>query len=75
MTKEKALEVIKDFQIRSYYLSEDEDGDVTLLFGEDDPLKEIERLKLDNSVLKAQVKYLMYILYKIPYEQMEELII
>lgn len=74
MTKETALEMIGSFQIRSYYLKESEDGDVELLFGDDDPMKEIERLKLDNSVLKTQVKYLMSILYKIPYDQAEELI-
>lgn len=74
MTKETALEMICSFQIRSYYLKESEDGDVELLFGDDDPMKEIERLKLDNSVLKTQVKYLMSILYKIPYDQAEELI-
>lgn len=74
MTKETALEMIGSFQIRSYYLKESEDGDVELLFGDDDPMKEIERLKLDNSVLKTQVKYLMSILYKIPYDQVEELI-
>ncbi len=74
MTKETALEMIGSFQIRSYYLKESEDGDVDLLFGDDDPMKEIERLKLDNSVLKTQVKYLMSILYKIPYDQAEELI-
>ena len=74
MTKETALEMIGSFQIKSYYLKEAEDGDVELLFGDDDPMKEIERLKLDNSVLKTQVKYLMSILYKIPYDQAEELI-
>ena len=74
MTKETALEMIGSFQIRSYYLKESEDGDVELFFGDDDPMKEIERLKLDNSVLKTQVKYLMSILYKIPYDQAEELI-
>ena len=74
MTKETAREIIGSFQIRSYYLKESEDGDVDLLFGDDDPMKEIERLKLDNSVLKTQVKYLMSILYKIPYDQAEELI-
>lgn len=74
MTKETALEMIGSFQIKSYYLKESEDGDVELLFGDDDPMKEIERLKLDNSVLKTQVKYLMSILYKIPYDQAEELI-
>lgn len=74
MTKETALETINSFQIKSYYLKEAEDGDVELLFGDDDPMKEIERLKLDNSVLKSQVKYLMSILYKIPFDQAEELI-
>lgn len=74
MTKETALETINSFQIKSYYLKETEDGDVELLFGDDDPMKEIERLKLDNSVLKSQVKYLMSILYKIPFDQAEELI-
>lgn len=74
MTKETALETINSFQIKSYYLKEAEDGDVELLFGDDDPMKEIERLKLDNSVLKSQVKYLMSILYKMPYDQAEELI-
>lgn len=74
MTKETALETINSFQIKSYYLKEAEDGNVELLFGDDDPMKEIERLKLDNSVLKSQVKYLMSILYKIPYDKTEELI-
>ena len=74
MTKETALETINSFQIKSYYLKEAENGDVELLFGDDDPMKEIERLKLDNSVLKSQVKYLMSILYKIHYDQAEELI-
>lgn len=74
MTKETALETINSFQIKSYYLKETEDGDVELLFGDDDPMKEIERLKLDNSVLKSQVKYLMSVLYKIPYDKAEELI-
>lgn len=74
MTKETALETINSFQIKSYYLKEAEDGDVELLFGDDDPMKEIERLKLDNSVLKSQVKYLMSALYKIPFDQAEELI-
>ena len=74
MTKEKMLETIESFQIKNYYVSEAEDGDITLRFGEDDPMLEIERLKMDNSVLKSQVRYLMSVLHNIPYEQVEELI-
>lgn len=74
MTKEVAMETINGFQIRSYYLREVGNGEVELLFGDDDPMREIERLRMDNSVLKSQLKYLMSILYKIPFDQAEELI-
>ena len=74
MTKEQMLETIDRYQIKNYYVSEDENGDFTLRFGDDDPLKEIEKLKMDNTVIKTQVKYLMSIMFKIPYDKTEELI-
>lgn len=74
MTKEEMLKVIADFQIKSYHVTESEDGDFTLRFGYDDPIKEIERLKMDNAVMKSQTKYLMSILFNVPYEKVEDLI-
>lgn len=74
MTKAEMHEAINTYHIASYYVREHEDGSVDFMFGDEDPMKKIEDLKLENALLKDQLRCMATIAYGIPYDKAEELI-
>lgn len=74
MTKSEMLDAIQTYGIMSYHVTENEDGSVVLLFGEEDPIRKMRTLELENQYLRGQVKLLGSIAFGIPPDKAEELI-
>lgn len=74
MTRQEMQEVIATYRIRSYYVIENDDGGVTLRFGDDDPMVRIHALEMENMLLRDQLRCAMAIAFGIPYDKTEDLI-
>ena len=74
MTKKEMHDALITYQIKSYHVTENEDGTVDLLFGEDDPIRRTRQLELENQYLKDQVKLLASIAFGISPEKAEEMV-
>lgn len=74
MTRQEMQEVIATYRIRSYYVIENDDGNVTLQFGEDDPMVRVHALELENMLLRDQLRCAMAIAFGVPYDKAEDLI-
>lgn len=74
MTKREMEEAIATYQIRSYHVTQNDDGSVTLRFGEDDPIRRAHVLEMENRLLRDQLRSAMSIAFGIPYDKTKELV-
>lgn len=54
----------RTFQLESFYARRESEGTYEVLFGEDDPEKVIEALRMEISVLKSQLRTAMEMYYR-----------
>ncbi len=56
---------VKQFNVDSFHVRQEGDGKYEMLCWEDDPLKIVEKLKMEISVLKSQLRTAMEMYYAV----------
>ena len=74
MTKEQMQQMVDSFQLRSYHVTIEDDENVILRFGDDDPMEVIRKKDMEIEVMKTQLSYLMSLTHDMPYGKTEGLI-
>jgi len=74
MTRDELFRTVDTYNITSFHARDCGYGDFELRFGDDDPLLEIEKLKLEIETLKRQFRFAMAIAFGVPTDRAEELI-
>ena len=61
---QELLKFVKLFDLDGFYVQREEGDTYRILFGNDDPLADLRRVQMENSLLKAQIEKAMDLYYE-----------
>lgn len=61
---QELIKFAKLFDLEGFYAQREEGGTYRILFGNDDPMVELQKLEMENALLKAQLEAAMDMYYR-----------